>query len=123
MKDPRVSQMAKNLISALSRVDMKLLTGDAHMKWMDISGLIEKSAGAIAASGNIEQQRKNFSGLSDQMYKAVKSFGLNGKTVYYQFCPMYTDNGAYWLSETSQILNPYYGDQMLTCGENRETLK
>jgi Cu(I)/Ag(I) efflux system membrane fusion protein len=121
--DPgKASMIAKNLVSSLSGVNMKLLEGDAHMRWMDISGLIEKFAGAIASSKDLEIQRKNFSVLSDQMYKVVKSFGLTGKTVYYQFCPMY-NGGAYWLSETDQIFNPYYGDQMLTCGENRETLK
>jgi Cu(I)/Ag(I) efflux system membrane fusion protein len=121
--DPgNASSIAKNLLGSLSQVDMKILTGEAHMKWMDISGSIEKSTGAIASSNDIESQRKNFSSLSDLMYKAVKTFGLTGKTVYYQFCPMY-GGGAYWLSETDQIRNPYYGDQMLTCGENRETLK
>jgi hypothetical protein len=46
-----------------------------------------------------------------------------GKTVYYQFCPMMNDgNGAYWLSETRDIRNPYYGESMLTCGETVETL-
>jgi len=44
--------------------------------------------------------------------------------VYYQFCPMAIDNkGAYWLSEESDIKNPYFGDAMLTCGETKETLK
>lgn len=121
--DPQnASSMAKNIVTSLSEVDMKLLTGEAHMKWMDISGSIEKSAGSVASSKDVETQRKNFSALSDQLYKAVKSFGLNGKTVYHQFCPMYS-GGAYWLSETDQIRNPYYGEEMLTCGENRETLK
>jgi len=32
-------------------------------------------------------------------------------------------NGAYWLSETPDIRNPYYGEEMLTCGETKETLK
>jgi Cu(I)/Ag(I) efflux system membrane fusion protein len=51
-------------------------------------------------------------------------FGLEGRTVYYQFCPMMNNNkGAYWLSETSDIRNPYYGDAMLTCGETKDTLK
>jgi Cu(I)/Ag(I) efflux system membrane fusion protein len=33
------------------------------------------------------------------------------------------DKGAYWFSETKEIRNPYFGDEMLGCGENRETLK
>ena len=46
-----------------------------------------------------------------------------GKTVYYQFCPMaFNEKGAFWLSTTKEISNPYFGDQMLTCGEIKETL-
>jgi Cu(I)/Ag(I) efflux system membrane fusion protein len=62
--------------------------------------------------------------FSDVFYKTLKSFGLMGKTVFYQFCPMMNDGkGAYWLSETKDIRNPYYGEAMLTCGETKETLK
>ena len=46
-----------------------------------------------------------------------------GKTVYYQFCPMAINNkGAYWLSELKSIRNPYFGEQMMNCGETKETL-
>lgn len=30
--------------------------------------------------------------------------------------------GAYWLSESQEIKNPYFGDQMLKCGETKEVL-
>jgi len=30
--------------------------------------------------------------------------------------------GAYWLSATKEIKNPYYGDAMLTCGETKEVI-
>ena len=62
--------------------------------------------------------------FSDVFYKILKTFSLMGKTVFYQFCPMMNDGkGAYWLSETKDIHNPYYGEAMLTCGETKETLK
>ena len=32
------------------------------------------------------------------------------------------DKGAYWLSDIEEIENPYFGDEMLKCGETRETL-
>ena len=36
---------------------------------------------------------------------------------------MALDNaGAFWLSEHKEILNPYMGQAMLTCGEVKETL-
>ena len=51
-------------------------------------------------------------------------FGTTGETIYYQYCPMARDNkGAYWLSAVEEIKNPYFGDAMLTCGENKAVIK
>ena len=61
--------------------------------------------------------------LSNHLLTAIKTFGLKGKTIYYQFCPMANDvKGAYWLSESITIRNPYFGEKMIDCGENKETL-
>jgi membrane fusion protein, copper/silver efflux system len=115
---------ASKMKSTLSKIDMKLIEGEAHEKWMDISGGIAKYASAISASEDIEVQRTSFFHLSGNMYTAVKSFTLPGRTVYHQFCPMaFNNKGAYWLSELEEIRNPYFGDMMLTCGETKETIK
>jgi Cu(I)/Ag(I) efflux system membrane fusion protein len=119
-----VKQAALKIQEALSKVDMKQLTGDAHMKWMDLSGNIDKQVKLIIASGNIEEQRMAFSEFSNKFYKTIKTFGLMGKTAYHQFCPMAFDSkGAYWLSESETIQNPYFGKKMIDCGETKETLK
>lgn len=123
--DPADAKKAAGNISAsLSKVDMKLLEGEAHDRWMELSGKISRSAGNIASSSDVEKQRTGFSSLSNDFYTTVKTFGMPGRTVYYQFCPMaFNDKGAYWLSEQEEIRNPYFGDMMLTCGEVRETIK
>lgn len=115
---------AQSFSQSLDKVDMSLLTGDDHMQWMDYLAKFRQQAKAISSTDDLSAQRTAFSVLSDQFYKAVKTFGLSGKTVYYQFCPMANNNkGAYWISESKDIRNPYFGDQMLTCGETKETLK
>ncbi len=117
-------QAAGNFQKALSGVDMKHLSGDNHLKWMDLSGGIAESLTSIINSDGLEQERKTFQSLSKDLYDAIKTFGVMNRTVYYQFCPMYDNNkGGYWLSETEEILNPYFGKEMLSCGEIRETLK
>jgi Cu(I)/Ag(I) efflux system membrane fusion protein len=64
-----------------------------------------------------------FSEFSNQLYLTIKTFGLMGKTAYYQFCPMaFDDKGAYWLSEIKEIRNPYFGKKMNVCGETKETM-
>ena len=119
----KARQTARDVQSALSKVDIKMLTGDAYVQWMDISGIMDKQVKTIATAGNIEEQRIAFSDFSDYLYKAIKTFGLTERTAYYQFCPMAKNGkGAYWLSETKDILNPYFGESMLTCGEIKETM-
>jgi Cu(I)/Ag(I) efflux system membrane fusion protein len=117
------NRAAQEVQKSLLKVDMKLLTGDAHMKWMDLSGNLDKQLRLIISSDKIEDQRMAFSEFSNQFYKTVKTFGLMGKTAYYQFCPMaFNSKGAYWLSESKTIQNPYFGKKMIDCGETRETL-
>jgi membrane fusion protein, copper/silver efflux system len=120
----KVKQAAKEVLQALDKTDMNLLKGDAMNRWMELLPNLESHLKQIASSDDLEAQRKTFSLFNDVYYKAIITFGLMGKTVYYQFCPMMNNNkGAYWLSETKDIRNPYYGKAMPTCGETRETLK
>jgi len=110
--------------SALTKADMKLLSGVAHNDWMTYLGSMESALKEIQSATDIEAQRKSFSTLSNDFYKSIKAFGLGGTTAYYEFCPMaFNNEGAFWLSEAEQIRNPYFGDQMLTCGSVKEKLK
>jgi Cu(I)/Ag(I) efflux system membrane fusion protein len=62
-------------------------------------------------------QRNHFKQLSAHLSNGIKLFGVDQK-IYEQFCPMADNNkGAYWLSTTKEITNPYFGEAMLTCGE------
>lgn len=112
------------LSQAVAKVDMKLLTGAAHNDWMTFLSPIQKSLNEIQASMDLEEQRRSFSTLSDNLYKSIRAFGLGGKEAYYEYCPMaFNNEGAYWLSDQEKIRNPYFGDKMLTCGMVKEKLK
>lgn len=120
----KVAGEAKDVIAALKSVDMGLLKGDAHMMWMDQLEILNSTINAISKSNDIEKQRQEFVQFNLAFYKSVKMFGLENVTAYYQFCPMANnDKGAYWLSDSEEILNPYFGDVMLSCGEVKETIK
>lgn len=120
----KIANEAKDVIKALKSVDMGLLKGDAHQMWMDQLKTINSTINAISKSNDIEKQRQEFVQFNLAFHKSVKMFGLVNKTAYYQFCPMANnDKGAYWLSETEEIRNPYFGDMMLSCGEVKETIK
>lgn len=118
------SAQIKNVAAAMKKVDMTLLKGDAHMRWMENLSRMEESVKLIQSSIDIEIQRASFSRLTDALYGSIKTFGVERLHLYYQFCPMAFDNkGAYWFSREEQISNPYFGEQMLRCGETKETLK
>lgn len=66
--------------------------------------------------GKMEHQREYFSLLSKDIYGLIKAFGTK-QTVYQDYCPMYGDGKTgYWISETKEVINPYFGSEMLSCG-------
>lgn len=119
----KASGYAKEMSLAMRNVDMKQLTDkNAHDQWMTISKEISKSATAISETLDVEKQRNYFKNMSGLISKGIKLFGVNQK-VYEQFCPMADNNkGAYWLSITKEIKNPYLGKAMLTCGEVKDEI-
>ncbi len=71
----------------------------------------------------LEALREHFIGASDRMIRLGKGIGDLEGTYYIQYCPMADSNqGAYWISGGREILNPYFGDAMLTCGSTVEEL-
>lgn len=116
---------ASNVFSnALSRVDMKLVKGEAHNSWMKVMQKMNAAVTVISTSGNVENQRQSFSELSDAYYSAIQQFKVSGLDAYYQFCPMaFNDKGAHWISESKEIKNPYFGDKMMKCGYTKAEIK
>lgn len=81
-------------------------------------------AGKIASEAKIDAQRTDFSLLTAEVEKTVKASKLSSGKIFKQYCPMaHGGDGAYWLASESDIKNPYYGDEMLECGEVKEEIK
>jgi hypothetical protein len=77
-----------------------------------------------ANSGNIEHQRAHFKILSKDIYDLVKASGGGGQVLYRVFDSMVNNGkGAFWLSETKEIKNPYMGKAMPTRGTVKEEIK
>jgi Cu(I)/Ag(I) efflux system membrane fusion protein len=108
---------------ALGRIAPATLSGSMKAHWAELRGEMRKSLDALGGTRDIEKQRTHFSGMSSTLYRALRHFGIEGRTVYRQFCPMaFDDAGAYWLSSKKEIANPYFGDAMLKCGLTKEVL-
>ena len=116
------NEKAKTLQKAIDNVNMRLVKGDAHIVWMKDLEILNSTSEMITNELSIEKARNMLSPLSDQLYQTLKKFKVetNG---FRQFCPMAFDNkGAFWLSDSKEVLNPYFGDAMLTCGRVEEEL-
>ncbi len=121
--DPKMARKeAQNLQAIIEMVDMQLVKGDAHMEWMKDLEVLQEATNGISNETDVENARALLSQLSDQLFFTLKKFQVGVKG-YRQFCPMAFDfKGAFWLSDSDEILNPYFGDAMLTCGSVEEEL-
>jgi len=117
------STSSKTLFTEINNVKMDKLSMDVHMAWMKVFENLKEDAEHIAGIKDIGRQRDHFISLSKNIYEVMKISKQETPT-YYQFCPMANDGkGANWLSKENAIKNPYYGSQMLNCGNTVETIK
>ena len=130
LKDAFVKEELNNIISQsekigaiLSKVDMKLLENkEAQTFWMSLEKQLRVAVSSILKTTAIKEQRNHFKQVSTSLIEAVKVFGVNEK-VFVAFCPMADSNkGAYWLSKEEKVINPYFGNAMLTCGEIKQVI-
>ena len=84
---------------------------------------VQQRTKEVAAVTDLDSLRARFDSLSVALYEQVKDPSDSSQTLYKQYCPMAFDNrGAYWLSSEEEIKNPYFGDEMLTCGRVEEEI-
>ena len=117
-------QIASTILSDLDNIKMTDFSGEAHNIWMQHSIELKKSLNAITMAENIGGVRRYLRIISDEYISIAKTFQPYKSTLYIQYCPMANDNGgAYWLSKSKKIRNPYFGKSMLNCGETRDSVK
>ena len=118
----KASGVAMN--NSLGKIDMNLFKADAHSQWMQQSTALKAALQHIEHLGDIKALRDSFMGISNAMITIAETFNPIPYPTYVQHCPMADSNkGADWLSNGKEILNPYFGEAMLSCGETTKTLK
>ena len=67
--------------------------------------------------------REHLPELTDALEEAVTSLGRDVGTLHRAHCPMAFDfEGADWLQRSTTISNPYFGEEMPSCGSITATL-
>jgi Cu(I)/Ag(I) efflux system membrane fusion protein len=125
LKNALVEAKAPDAAAAATQMNAALgsATVPTDSAWKTDQALMAAELLKISKSKNVDSMRMYFSTVSDRYYDAISKYGLYTKRAYREYCPMAFDNkGAYWLSTEEKIENPYYGHDMLECGEVRDTL-
>ncbi len=114
-----VSANAKVFQEAIFSVKIESLSSEESKIWVKVNEVLTIKSKEIATAKDIDKQRECFNELSKNLYELLKITKV-GATVYYQYCPM---KNANWLSKESAVKNPYYGAQMLSCGNTVEVIQ
>jgi hypothetical protein len=93
---------------------------------------IQANAESLLKQTDITEMRQDFRMIGESIYPLLKTIHYEGKTLYWQNCPMAFGEGkeANWISNTEEIINPYLGKKnpeykatMLHCGEVKDSIK
>jgi len=115
----------KDLLVASDSAKAQTAASDLVIALRKLSGSDSTAelAEKIANSKDLSEQRINFTALSNDMINLIKKSEIASGSIYVQYCPMANEGeGGYWLSSQEEVLNPYYGEEMLHCGEVKETI-
>ncbi len=113
----QASDAAKSMQASLEELKGIALEASQKTFLQERSQSIATHLQQIVGTEDILQQRTHFAQMSKPFTELVSAFGTGKGSLYYQFCPMAFDNkGGYWLSESKEIRNPFYPEEMLTCG-------
>ncbi|PTB96628.1 efflux RND transporter periplasmic adaptor subunit [Marivirga lumbricoides] len=108
---------ARNMSKAFTNLNNNDFSSNSKMVRRQISRVLEQTMEGLNDK-QIEDVRKNFIAISEAMIALAKAFDPLDAPLYVQHCPMADNNvGADWLSREEEIINPYFGESMLSCGE------
>ncbi|MCP5542629.1 MAG: efflux RND transporter periplasmic adaptor subunit [Akkermansiaceae bacterium] len=90
----------------------------------NLPAALREAAEATATADGIDDRRAAFHTLSDILIGLIRDHALDRLgNLYVVHCPMaFQGNGADWLSDSAEVINPYFGDAMLHCGSVTDTL-
>jgi hypothetical protein len=94
-----------------------------EMSQLSLQGMPEvtEAVASLAESDHLGRQRAIFFRLNKALAPYLEAHLISGE-IYQQYCPMAFENtGAFWFSDSEEILNPYFGDAMLRCGTVEKT--
>ncbi len=114
----KAASEGKKLYKAIENFDVEANANGQKDEVVEILADAKEHAEHISDNdGNMDHQREHFEMLSIDMKDLIAIAGAD-RELYQEYCPMYNDGqGGMWLSDKSEIRNPFYGSKMLKCGK------
>lgn len=132
----KVKEHDRKFIQLLDSIPMDELKKDTlNIYDIAVNSLagIKANAESILTMTDIQEMRKDFSLVSENLYpEFFKLINYEGEKMYWLNCPMAfgDDKEANWVSKTKDVINPYLGKNhpefrgtMLHCGMVKDTIK
>jgi hypothetical protein len=129
----QANKASRSVIQSADNLRMGELKADSGivLTAQNLAASISNEAKGLEGEKTIEEKRKAFNALTDQLYTLVMTVRYDRERVYHIKCPMAFGDSleGYWLSNTSKVVNPYLGrkhpsykDKMIGCGEVVDSL-
>jgi hypothetical protein len=130
----KAKDAAKEFVAVVDSLKIDELKTDSAVIYQSVSmqlNDIKTNTEDILKQQDLTSMRQAFWSVSENVYPLLKSIHYDGKTLYWQNCPMaFGENkGANWISNTEEIVNPYMGKKhpeykatMLHCGEVKDSI-
>ena len=107
-----VKEAARSIIKHSATIKPSTVSGKHAGHYKNVPKNLKKSAKKLATAKNIASARESFKNLSKPMAMWASMSKPSGVDVV--FCSMVR---ASWLQKSGVVKNPYYGKEMLSCGE------
>ena len=114
----KAKSTAAGMLKSLSKFEQTSFEEKVRMDWSKYHGVLSVLLEKVNSQNSLTDVRKIFLSISGKMISIAETFNVYTNSLYVQRCPMANANkGAIWLSKHEEVLNPYFGEAMLACGE------
>jgi hypothetical protein len=129
----KADQAAYSLSQRADSLPINQLKADSNivLTAQSLAASVGSEAKGLMGETGIEQRRRAFNMLTDELYNLIRVVRYDGEIIYHVRCPIaFKDSGeGYWLSNTNSIVNPYLGRKgpgskgnTENCGEVNDSL-
>jgi Cu(I)/Ag(I) efflux system membrane fusion protein len=125
-KDSGIAQSARALIMASDSLKVDELKADSNLinTARTYSDGISAELKGLLGETELISKRRSFQMVSDQLYDLIRTVQYNQQVLYHMYCDKaFDDQGAYWISDKTEIKNPYLSQKATQCGEIKDTIK